>query len=272
MTAARRRRAAARRRAGQGDGLQRRAQAPEDRGSRATCTGPTGWGSWSGRRCRAPTASPARRWSGSPAVDRGRCSRDRSHPCIVAWVPFNESWGVPDLPAIPAQRHYVQALYHLTKTLDPTPAGGRQRRLGERRPPTSSASTTTTTTRSAWPAGTRGPTCCPQLFRHGRPGGRLLTLEGHPHAGQPIMLTEFGGIAIGGRVRGHVGLLALRDAGGVRRDVPPAARGGALARSCWRGFCYTQFADTYQESNGLLYADRTPKFPLEEIAAATRGR
>ncbi len=37
------------------------------------------------------------------------------------------------------------------------------------------------------------------------------------------------------------------------------------------GFCYTQFADTYQEANGLLCADRTPKFPLEEIAAATRG-
>ncbi len=36
--------------------------------------------------------------------------RDISHPCIVAWVPFNESWGVPDLPAIAAQRHYVQAL------------------------------------------------------------------------------------------------------------------------------------------------------------------
>ena len=46
--------------------------------------------------------------------------RDFSHPCIVAWVPFNESWGVPDLPDSPAQRHYVQALYHLTKTLDPT--------------------------------------------------------------------------------------------------------------------------------------------------------
>ena len=27
--------------------------------------------------------------------------RDCSHPCIVAWVPFNESWGVPDLPDSP---------------------------------------------------------------------------------------------------------------------------------------------------------------------------
>ncbi|HEY0490055.1 MAG TPA: glycoside hydrolase family 2, partial [Telluria sp.] len=37
------------------------------------------------------------------------------------------------------------------------------------------------------------------------------------------------------------------------------------------GFCYTQFADTFQEANGLLYADRTPKIPIEEISAATRG-
>ena len=37
------------------------------------------------------------------------------------------------------------------------------------------------------------------------------------------------------------------------------------------GFCYTQFADTYQEANGLLTADRVPKFPIEDIFAATSG-
>jgi hypothetical protein len=37
------------------------------------------------------------------------------------------------------------------------------------------------------------------------------------------------------------------------------------------GYCYTQFADTYQEANGLLFADRTPKFPIPDIARATRG-
>ena len=55
-----------------------------------------------------------------PRVDRRRSRATTSHPCIVAWVPFNESWGVPNLPDNPAERHYVQALYHLTKTLDPT--------------------------------------------------------------------------------------------------------------------------------------------------------
>src|SRR5439155_17651157 len=46
--------------------------------------------------------------------------RDVSHPCIIAWVPFNESWGVPDLPDVAEQRHFVRSTYHLTKTFDPT--------------------------------------------------------------------------------------------------------------------------------------------------------
>ena len=37
------------------------------------------------------------------------------------------------------------------------------------------------------------------------------------------------------------------------------------------GFCYTQFADTYQETNGLLDAARNPKISLDRIATATRG-
>ena len=54
-----------------------------------------------------------------PRMDGGDRAR-HSHPCIIAWVPINESWGVPNLPTSAAERHYVQALYHLTKTLDPT--------------------------------------------------------------------------------------------------------------------------------------------------------
>ena len=46
--------------------------------------------------------------------------RDYSHPCVIVWVPFNESWGVPELTAVGKQRHAVEALYHLTKTLDST--------------------------------------------------------------------------------------------------------------------------------------------------------
>src|SRR5690606_30847762 len=44
--------------------------------------------------------------------------RDRNHPSVVAWVPFNESWGVPNLQNDEAQRHAVAGLYGLLKALD----------------------------------------------------------------------------------------------------------------------------------------------------------
>jgi hypothetical protein len=37
------------------------------------------------------------------------------------------------------------------------------------------------------------------------------------------------------------------------------------------GFCYTQLTDTYQEANGLLHADRTPKLPIQVIHHAVAG-
>jgi beta-galactosidase/beta-glucuronidase len=193
--------------------------------------------------------------------------RDYSHPCVAAWVPFNESWGVPNLPEIPAQRHFVQALYHLTKSLDSTrPVIGNDG--------WESAATDI--------IGIHDYDAVPQnianryrmhethLFGRERPGGRILLLEGHGHAGQPLMLSEFGGIAYrpgaspywGYSVAPSTEVLEARYRSLLEavREIPTLA-----------GFCYTQFADTYQEANGLLFSDRTPKFPLESIAEATRG-
>jgi len=54
--------------------------------------------------------------------------------------------------------------------------------------------------------------------------------------------------------------------------VRPAAQRSAYNRiKMFSRFCYTH-TDTFHEANGLLYADRTPKLPLEAIAAATLGR
>lgn len=46
--------------------------------------------------------------------------RDYSHPSLIVWVPFNESWGVPNLTAMQSHRNAVEALYHLTRMLDQT--------------------------------------------------------------------------------------------------------------------------------------------------------
>jgi beta-galactosidase/beta-glucuronidase len=46
--------------------------------------------------------------------------RDRSHPCIVTWVPLNESWGIQHISAEPAQRAFSRAMADLTRALDPS--------------------------------------------------------------------------------------------------------------------------------------------------------
>lgn len=200
--------------------------------------------------------------------------RDYSHPCIIVWVAFNESWGVPNLTLTQAHRNAVEALYHLTRTLDSTrPVIGND----------------------GWEAsatdilGIHDYDSDPEkilaryavtdpvrtLFDQRRPGGRILTLDGFPHRGQPIVLTEFGGIAYDpkqtpnpdettwGYSRAHTAESYLKQYRRLLQVVNETFM--------FSGFCYTQFTDTFQEANGLLNADRTPKLPLEVISNATRN-
>jgi hypothetical protein len=194
-------------------------------------------------------------------------ARDVSHPCIVAWVPFNESWGVPNLPQNEPERQYIRALYHLTKTIDPTrPVIGNDgwesvatdiigihdydddaRRLARRY---------------------FTHDVLPKLLARERPGGRAIVIDRNAHAEVPIVLSEFGGIAYARKTNGEWGYSRAKT------ETELAQRYKALLATVTSlemlaGFCYTQFADTYQEANGLLYADRTPKFPIEQIRAAT---
>lgn len=198
-------------------------------------------------------------------------SRDISHPSVVTWVPFNESWGVPDLPTITAQRDWVQSLYHLTRTLDPT------------RPVIGNDGWESVATdmigihdydqdADALRERYNEIDDVPHLFQHAQPHGRLITLEGDVYSGQPLILSEFGGIAFTspGEREESWGYDRADSAEGLAQSYAQllaAIRDSTMLA----GFCYTQFADTYQEANGLLYSDRTPKFPLELIRAATEG-
>jgi hypothetical protein len=86
----------------------------------------------------------------------------------------------------------------------------------------------------------------------------------------PVVLSEFGGMAWSrgsARTWGYGRVHSADELLSVYRELLDVVR----SRLMLAGFCYTQFADTYQEANGLLFGDRTPKVPLEEIAAATRG-
>ncbi|MBC7928706.1 MAG: glycoside hydrolase family 2 [Bryobacteraceae bacterium] len=195
--------------------------------------------------------------------------RDISHPCIIAWVPFNESWGVPDLPDSPAQRHWVQAMYHLTKTLDPSrPVIGNDGWESVATDVIGIHDYDHDSERIARRYG--NDEGLPRLFKRERPGGRLLLLNDEAHTGQPIMLTEFGGIAFSANVKTTWGYTRSETQEAFADQVMELI---SVVRSLHvlAGFCYTQFADTYQEANGLLYADRTPKFPLEDILLAVQG-
>jgi beta-galactosidase/beta-glucuronidase len=194
--------------------------------------------------------------------------RDSSHPCIVAWVPFNESWGVPDLPDSGAQRHYVQALYNLTKSLDPArPVVGND---GWESVTTDIIGVHDYDSDPERISKRYGKDDAAHLLKHERPGGRMLQVDGHHLIGQPVMLTEFGGIALAGQSKEVWGYSEAKTPEEflVRYQALLAA---VHAVPLLAGFCYTQFTDTYQEANGLVYANREPKAPLEAIAKATTG-
>jgi len=200
--------------------------------------------------------------------------RDYSHPCIIVWVPFNESWGVPELPSIGQHRHAVEALYHLTRTLDATrPVIGND---GWESTATDIIGIHDYDSNVEHLNQRYGTGVDPaQLFDRRRPGGRILTLDGYPHRGQPILLSEFGGIAFlpdGGhdpqRAWGYSETATKVEFGRLFESL----LGCVSAAPLLSGFCYTQFADTFQEKNGLLTEERKPKIPLARIARAVTQR
>lgn len=193
-------------------------------------------------------------------------ARDYSHPCVAAWVPFNESWGVPQLERDPTQRHYVQALYHLTKALDPTRPvlgnDGWEHVVGDIIGIHDYAAEGETL-RSRY--GT--PEAIAQTLRVGQPSYHALSAPGFTPSGQPVMLTEFGGLSFrpdGGPAWFGYGVVADEERLlAAYRDLVSAT----LACPGVAGFCYTQLTDTRQETNGLLTAERIPKVAPEAIRA-----
>lgn len=195
--------------------------------------------------------------------------RDVSHPCIVTWVPLNESWGVPDLSTNPAHRDHVRTLYHLTKTLDPTrPVVGND---GWEHVATDlltihdyASNPQVLRERYATPESTA------LTIERQQPGGRPVVVPGFTRESHPTLLSEFGGIALDEGGRGW-GYSRVGDGPALATAYEDLLRALHASRGL-AGFCYTQLTDTFQERNGLLTADRRPKADLERLAAATRGK
>lgn len=192
--------------------------------------------------------------------------RDFSHPSIVTWVPLNESWGVPDLDRSDQQRSFVRALYALTRALDPTRPvignDGWQHAVGDilgihDYAPSSDALRERYQSREA----------IERTFREVRPHHHPLMGDGFALGRQPIVISEYGGLAFkpgDDEDWFGYGQFATAEDLLVRYEALTTA---LLESTALAGYCYTQLADTEQESNGLLTAERKPKFDVERIRA-----
>ena len=192
-------------------------------------------------------------------------ARDRNHPSIVAWVPVNESWGVPQVLTSAPQQAFLKGLYHLTHALDPT------RPVVDNDGWEHVDSTDLFTLHDYARTGDELRAKYAHLAKE--PGlvprnGREALAFGYRYNGTPFLMTEFGGIAFrpGGQARegewGYAGIEPTKAAFLSRLDGLVKA---LVTNPAWAGFCYTQLTDVEQEINGLLTYDRQPKAEPAEI-------
>lgn len=191
--------------------------------------------------------------------------RDFNHPSIVAWVPINESWGVPGLKDDSRQINHLLALYYLVRSIDST-------RLVISNDGWEHAQTDLLTIHDyegkhdilSDRYATRESTL------QARPANRDLYVEGFNYRDEPILITEFGGIAYQKDTQQGWGYTAATDAADFLQRYR-AVVSALLQSPLVQGFCYTQLSDVEQEINGLLTYDRQPKVDLALIKAITAG-
>ena len=195
--------------------------------------------------------------------------RDRNHPSIIAWTPFNEEWKVPNNEA---GRLYHDA-YMLTKQLDPT------------RPVNtiSGGIYVISDFCTAHSYQQNGEKLHKQIFngeKFYQPQGP--TQDKYPHAinqliykgGVPYVLDEFGGIKCAETQPNDGKSWGYGDAAPTREDF--YARLESLVKAITHhsdkvcGFCYTQLTDIMQEINGLLTPDRKPKMDVARFQKLNR--
>lgn len=222
----------------------------------------------------------AHRWS-TVAFSRGVAQalelvrRDRNHPSVIGWVPFNESWGLDGLAHDPAVQAAVVSLHALVKALDPGRLvlgnDGWEHVVGDvigvhdyshdpavlRRRYSSPEAVELTLA---------GPGPSHRTLLLGTPDEALVAARGR----QPVVLSEFGGVSLDTSRSAWSGYGRVRDAEGLLRLLHDLVRAVDSSPGL-AGFCWTQLTDTLQEQNGLTDADRVPKAPAARIAAIVTG-
>lgn len=192
--------------------------------------------------------------------------RDYNHPCIVAWVPINESWGVPNVMVDQRQQQHTLALYHLTKSLDPT------RLVLSNDGWEHTKSDLVTIHDYEWREEVLAKRYATRESAiNAKPARRWIYVPGFKEEGEPVLVTEFGGISFkrsDWEGWGYSAATNERDfVDRLNAVFHPIYHSNAV-----QGYCYTQLTDVEQEINGLLTYDRQPKVPLEIIKRINQGQ
>lgn len=185
--------------------------------------------------------------------------RDYNHPSILVWVPLNESWGVPKILTEVKQQEHALALYHLIKSLDTT-------RLVVSNDGWELVETDLCNIHDyEWRS-----EILKQRYKavenlvDTMPSKRRIFVGEYKYNGQPILVSEFGGIAYKNQEKngwGYSGAVNEEDFINRIKSVVEPLKSSEIIQ----GFCYTQLTDVEQEMNGILTFERQPKVPIEEI-------
>lgn len=102
---------------------------------------------------------------------------------------------------------------------------------------------------------------------------RLVYAEGSSYQGQPVILTEYGGISLNtsndGDKWGYYENAEDEEEYLARLEIITRK---LLENPLIKGFCYTQMTDVMQEANGLLTIDRQPKADMERLNRIFSGK
>lgn len=187
--------------------------------------------------------------------------RDYNHPCIVTWVPVNESWGVRSIRGNLQQQNYCRMLTYLLKAMDPV----RLVSANDGWEQVSDTDICALHDYALFPQTEKKYDDMENVLKTYCESRRLFA-EGNSYQGQPVILTEYGGIAFeGDGAEGSWGYYGrVKDEEQFLGILEPITE--FLIRSGhFNGFCYTQLTDVMQEVNGLLTEDRKPKVSIERL-------
>ena len=188
--------------------------------------------------------------------------RDRAHPSIIAWVSFNESWGVWHQSERPEQRAFVDAVTSLTKALDDSRVvvgnDGWEYSSGDLWTLHLYDEESDVSSRLA--ALIEDPHSSVTNEFGGR--GRVGALPNADVGGLPILLTECGGIGMGSFSEEDFSYGNLAETPVALETRMRTIMTDIRSLEALQGFVWTQLTDVQQEINGLVYFDRQPKLPI----------